>query len=119
MKNVILEINNHNWGLIGPESWKERKWTIYDDMSVDYTILYNSSESSANTLNLELMKDEFDSIISNIELSKKDNTKVDACDGEAWEFIQYNNGVEVWKRDLGYIYGISSLENVVNILLKK
>lgn len=119
MKNIVLKIRNLNWGLIGPGSWEEKKWTIYDDMSVDYTILYNLPENNTNTLNFELIKDEFDSIINNIELVKNDNTTVDADDGEAWEFVKYSDGAEIWKRNLGYIYGISPLEDIADILLKK
>ena len=59
LKNVVLKIRNCNWGLIGPGSWKEKNWTIYDDMSVDYTILYNLPENNTNKLNFELIKDEF------------------------------------------------------------
>ena len=119
MKNKVLEIRNSNWGLIGPGSWEERKWEIYDDMSVCYTIIYNSTENNENTSDLKLSKDEFDRIISNIELAKNDSTIVKAYDGEAWEFVEYNNGIEVWKRDMGYIYGISELETIVDILTKE
>ncbi len=42
---------------------------------------------------------------------------IEACDGEAWKFIQYNDNKIVWQRDLGYIYGITSLEKVSNYLL--
>ena len=119
MKNIVLKISNSNWGLIGPGSWKEKNWIIYDDMSVDYTILYNLPENNMKTLNFEFTKDEFDKIIDNIELAKNDNTIVDANDGEAWEFVKYNEGAEIWKRKQGYIYGISPLENIADILLKK
>jgi hypothetical protein len=119
LKNVVFDIKNSNWGLIGPDSWREREWKIYDDMSVSYTITYNSTENKTNTFSFKLSIDEFNSIISNIESAKNDNTKVDACDGEAWEFVEYNNGMEVWKRNMGYIYGISSLENIVDILRKE
>ena len=115
----ILDVKCHNWGLIGPGSWKERKWSIYDDMSVCYTILYNSNGNDIKTLNFELSKDEFDSIIKNIELAKKENIIIDAFDGVAWGFIKYNNDNEIWKRDMGYIYGISSLENITTILTKE
>ncbi len=115
---MILDIKNYNWGLIGPDSWKERQWIIYDDMSVSYNILYNSSENNEHKSNFVLRKDEFDKIINNIKLAKNDNTKVDACDGEVWEFVEYDNGEKIWKRDLGYIYGIFPLENIVSILIK-
>ena len=55
-------------------------------------------------------------IVKNIELAKSDNREVQACDGEAWEFIQYENGNVVWERKLGYIYGIERLENICDIL---
>ena len=68
-QNIVLKIRNLNWGLIGPGTWKEKKWTIYDDMSVDYTVLYNLPENNTNTLNFELIKDEFDSIINNCKIA--------------------------------------------------
>ena len=119
MKNIVFDIKNSNWGLIGPGSWSKREWKIYDDMSVSYTIVYNSTENNTNTFSFELSKDAFNSIISNIESAKNDSTKVDACDGEAWEFVEYSNGMEVWKRSMDYIYGISTLENIVDILRKE
>lgn len=115
-ENLILNIKNHNWGLIGPGTWKEKQWNIYDDMSVDYTITYNSPTGDKNVSEFELSKEEFDTIINNIGLAKSDNTVIEASDGEAWEFVEYNNGEENWKRPMGYIYGITSLEKITDIL---
>ncbi len=116
MKNMVLNIKNHNWGLIGPGTWEEKQWNIYDDMSVDYTITYNSPTGDKNVSEFELSKEEFDTIINNIELAKSDNTVIEAYDGEAWEFVECNNGEETWKRPMGYIYGITSLEKITDIL---
>ncbi len=116
MKKIVLEVKNYNWGLIGPNSWKEKDWIIFDDMSVCYTIIYNSLENSQKMINFELNKNKFDIIMNDIESVKNDKTTVDASDGEAWEFIRYSNGVEDWRRDIGYIYGISPLENIADIL---
>ena len=116
---MILDVKNYNWGLMGPNSWKEKEWIIFDDMSVCYNIIYNSPENTKNKLKYELSKHNFDTIMNNIELARSNKTTVDACDGEAWEFIKYENGVEIWRRDIGYIYGISTLENIADILKKK
>lgn len=52
-----------------------------------------------------------------IKKAEKIKTKVDACDGEAWEFISYVDGKVIWKRDLDYIYGIKPLEGIEKIIL--
>ena len=48
--------------------------------------------------------------------AKENDTIIYACDGDAWEFIQYDNGKEIWKRDIGHIYEIQPLEELAKIL---
>ncbi|MBS7020388.1 MAG: hypothetical protein KH135_00745 [Firmicutes bacterium] len=52
----------------------------------------------------------------NIEIVKSKDIEIDAYDGSAYEIIQYDNGNEIWKRNMGYIYGIKSLEEISMIL---
>ena len=120
MKELVLKITHDNWGLVGPDSWNNVEWKVYDDLSVDIKILYNSITNGENIkiINSKLIQNDYDSIIKNVELSKENHIKVEACDGSAWEIIEYNNGKEIWKRDLGYIYGIKPLEKVAEILNK-
>ena len=116
MKNIILNVRNKNWGEIGPNSWVEKQWVIYDDLLVDYSVIFNKKEDNKNVINFNIDREILDIIMKELELAKEYNVKVEAFDGDAWEFIQYINGKEVWKRDVGYIYGLIHLENIARIL---
>ncbi len=118
MKNVILNVKNKNWGEIGPNSWLERHWIIYDDLLVDYSVIYNGKENNKKVVNFSIDRESLNVLMKELELAKDNDNKVEALDGDVWEFIQYNNGKEVWKRDVGYIYGLSHLENITKILKK-
>ncbi len=113
-KKLIFKIEDHNWGQITASDWHTLIWNIYDDLSVEYEIIYgqNKTESHLYFINEKELK----LIIQNIELAKSDNRVIDAFDGNAWKFVQYEDDNVVWERKLGYIYGIASLENVSNIL---
>lgn len=115
LKNKIFEIENHDWGLKLISNWNKKIWYIYDDLSVDYEIINGQEKRKlySHCLNDEKIKE----IIRNIDLAKLDNRVVNAFDGEAWKFVQYKNNNIVWERDLGYIYGIGSLEKISYILL--
>lgn len=117
MKELILKITDVNWGMEGPESWDKIEWKVYNDHTIDTKVLY-VSEDKQKEKTYEITKDLYNDILKNIEFAKNIDTQIDACDGEAWEFIQYSNGNEIWKRELGYIYGIKSLENISNDLIK-
>ena len=114
-KKLMFKIENHNWGLKTIYTWNTKIWYIYDDLSIKYEII--NGQDRVKSYSHSISKEKLKLIIQNIELSKSDNRVVDACDGEAWEFIQYEDDNVVWERKLGYIYGIDSLETVSNILL--
>lgn len=114
MKELILKITNVNWGMKGPGTWDKIKWKIHNDYTVDCKVSFVAKDSQVQYA--EITKNTYEELTKNIKLAKDINIKVDACDGEAWEFILYNNGHEVWKKELGYIYGIEPLENISNIL---
>ncbi len=113
----VLRIKNYNCGLINIDTWKEKEWIIFDDMSVYYTITFNSFIDN-KVVKFKLNKDDFKKIANNIELAKNDETIIEAYDGETWEFIEYKNNKEIWRRDMGYIYGVIPLENITDILIK-
>ena len=119
MKSVILEMRHANWGMIGPDSWKGSRFTLYDDLSVDRIDDYNSAEDNEKKSSYNITQEQYDDIKRNLDLAKKITTKVEACDGESYEFIEYKDGSIVWKRDLGYIYGIEPLESIVNSIMNK
>ena len=115
MKSRVFLIRAVNNGLKGPDSWGEKRWIIYDDMSVDYTLTY-AVANIKKTLNFNISREKFDIIMFDLESVRYDQTQVNALDGETWEFVKYENGAENWKRDLGYIYGIAPLENIAELL---
>ena len=59
----------------------------------------------------------YEEIIVCLKMVKENDIKSDARDGDAWEFIQYSNGLEIWNRNLDYIYGNEPLEQITKILL--
>ena len=114
-KKIILKIENHNWGLKTIYSWSEKTWCIYDDLSVEYVV--RNGEGKIKSYLHNISTEDLNQIILNIESAKFDNREVQACDGEAWEFTQYEKDNIIWQRKLGYIYGIEPLETISNILL--
>lgn len=117
MKEIVFKIIHVNWGLIGPDSLNNVEWNIYNDLSVEIKVSYNNIEKN-KLITSKLSKKDYNTIIENVELSKDNYIKVDACDGSAWEITQYYKDNEIWKRDLGYIYGIKPLEEVAKVLNK-
>jgi len=114
-KQLILKIINQDWGQKLISEWSTKTWYIYDDLSIIYEV--TNGQEKRKTYSHCISDEDLKEIIKNIELAKTDNTVVNACDGEAWEFVQYKNNNIVWKRDLEYIYGIESLEKISYILL--
>ena len=114
-KKLMFKIEDHDWGLKTIYTWNTKIWYIYDDLSIKYEII--NGQDKVKSYSHSISEEKLKLIIQNVELSKSDNRVVDACDGEAWEFIQYEDDNVVWERKLGYIYGIDSLETVSNILL--
>ena len=110
-KKLILKIENQDWG---GGVRNTQTWYIYDDLSVTCESIIGEIKEKLYSLNIS--KEKLNQIIENIELAKSDNHEIQAVDGEAWEFIQYKNNSIIWKRKLGYIYGIESLEKICNIL---
>lgn len=118
MKNLVLKVKHSNWGMMGPGDWNNTEWNIYDDLTVDIKVLYNPKGGIANNqdYSCELEENNYKTLLQKIEEAKLITDVVDACDGSAWEYTQYQNGNEVWKRDNGYIYGIKPLEEIAIIL---
>lgn len=114
-KKLIFKIEDHDWGLKTIFTWNTKKWYIYNDLSIIYEI--TNGQNRTKSYSHSISDENLNLITQNIELAKSDNRVVDACDGEAWQFIQYEDGNVVWERELGYIYGIDSLVAVSNILL--
>lgn len=114
-KKLVLKIEDHDWGLKTIYTWNTKTWYIYDNLSVEYEI--RNGENKIKSYSHKINDVDLKQIIKNIELAKSYNHEVQAVDGEAWEFIQYENGNTVWERKLGYIYGIEPLENICDVLI--
>ena len=117
-KEVVVKIRHTNWGMIGPNDWADVIWKIYNDLTVDVEKTYNRAEHNIETISKKITEKDYNSILKNIELSKENNVIVEACDGSVWEIIQYEKGQEVWKKDLGYIYGVKPLGTIAEIVMK-
>ena len=113
-KKLILKIVDNDWGLKTIYTWSTKTWCIYSDLSVDYEV--RNGEDKTKSYSHNINEEELKQIIKNIDLAKSDNREVQAFDGEAWEFVQYENDNIVWERKLGYIYGIESLETICDML---
>lgn len=120
MRYLLLKAKNYNWGLIGPGSWDERSWKVYDDGSYILSIKYRPEDFDRNP-----RKDTFKGTMDKHSISELNRlvtgqwsvSPVDACDGEAWEFTAYDNKGEIHQLfDCGYIYGVEVLEKIANLL---
>lgn len=119
MKNLVFKVEHSNWGVMGPGDWNNTEWTIYDDLTVDIKVLYKpklDGIDNSRYYSCKLEKSIYENLVQKIEEAKLITDVVYACDGSAWEYIQYQNGNEIWKRDNGYIYHIKPLEEIAVIL---
>ncbi len=80
------------------------------------TIGDSSYDKNERILHTHIKKEKYDQLLEILESAKENDTIIYACDGDAWEFIQYDNGKEIWKRDIGHIYEIQPLEELAKIL---
>ena len=109
---------------MGPGSWNNTTWEIFDDLSVIKTDEYLDNENprqnpnKKETSNYTIKQEDYDALMGNIALAKTINKDIDACDGEAWTFAEYNDDGSIkWMRETGYIYGLEPLEKISSYLL--
>lgn len=112
MENLVLEVRHENWGLIGLGSWNNTVWKIYEDLSMEVSVLYNLDAEKNFTKKLKISQKDFDYILKLLKESDKVLVDVDGVDGTVWEIKKYQGKRLVWNWDLGYIYGIWPLEAV-------
>ena len=124
MEKLVLNVKHSNWGMMGPGDWNNTEWNIYDNLIVQIKVSYNPKGGIDNTkeFNCEIDEKFLNNLLDKLNIVKQNDEEVDACDGSAWEYTQYDNGNEVWKRNIGYIYGIKPLEEIatqLNSLIKE
>lgn len=121
--NVILKVKHCNFGLMGPGSWSHTDYTLYSDGNLESLVTYQSStgygkEGTKKSFTYNVSSDDINEILNSLEESKAYRDIVRACDGSAYEFTLYEDNKEIYKRDLGYIYGIEPLEKIADIINK-
>lgn len=127
MNNLIVKIENHNWGEMGPGDWELTEWNIYEDLTVIVVKKYrptvlairenlDNAKEKIIEEKCKISKEDLAIIISKINEAKSYTEEIKACDGVSWKYILYENGEETYNRPLGYIYGIKPLEEISPIL---
>ena len=117
MKELVFEITHVNYSLMGPGTWDNINYKIYNDFSVEkLTSYYNSDDSEIKSLTIN--EDDYKSLLDLMEVINRQYEHVEALDGDAWKFVYYKNNVVYKKRKIGYIYGIEPLEKIQTIIEK-
>jgi hypothetical protein len=112
---LVLDISHVSWAERCMGMWESTTWKIYKDLTTEILDLYGDDEKDKKYV-IKLEEHLFKRILKNIEDSKQNDKKNNACDGSAWSIIQYEDGNEIWKRECDYIYGIKPLEEIAKIL---
>lgn len=127
-KKLFVSAECHNWGLMGPGSWRTVTWSIFDDGSFRKITKYNYDKPEKNSF-IELLKGRDEILNGRIQnellLRMKsildeewidDSTNSSACDGVAWEITRFDQtGGVVKKMNLRYIYG-QPIEKFITML---
>ena len=111
--NTLLKAEHHSWGLQTNYDWRENCFELSTEGDLHIIVKYLDPVVDCT---VRISDADFDKIRKLIP-KEYINTEVVACDGEAWSFIAYDESGEVsFSRDIGYIYGITVLENIGDIL---
>ncbi len=116
-KNVLLYVENANWNEIHMGyDWEYTSFTLLKDGLLCIQVFYGNdiykNTSEVEKTDFIYMKKLMRSILNN-----PPKERVDACDGDAWSFVFYNEkGRRIYKRDMDYTYGIEKFEKLQNKL---
>lgn len=117
MKNLVLEVNESNWSMMISGDIENTNWKIYDDLTVEVTKKYIGTTKDV-VKNYTINMEDYMRLIDSVDIAKSEDKKVNAIDGTVWNITEYDKGNIIWKRELGYIYGIKSLEDMSNMLIR-
>jgi len=116
---IIFELKHCNWGLSGPGDWSSDNWVLYDNNWVEKKRFYRDERGDGVRLfesnSARFSKEKTETLVELINTARTIDKHVDACDGDAWEFAYYKNNEVIWKREIGYIYGIEPLERITKL----
>lgn len=120
---IMLVVNEYNWGLHSTSDWERVTWTIYYDGDCRTRTYYAGSEmpfhkEARGNLDKELVK-QLKSLFDT-QIWRK-NPPADACDGTAWDMKYFAPGGERlnYSGKPGYIYGEETLERIADLLPKE
>ncbi len=65
--NLILDISEHNWGLISSFDWVKKTWYIYDNLTIKYIVEFNSCSKKNFFITYKISNDFLNKILNNIE----------------------------------------------------
>lgn len=109
-----------NWGEVADDEdfWADTQWKVYYDGTVECFDEYHLS-GAAETVTWELSDSDFETLYRLLEKKLSRYTKgTDADDGASWSMCYYDaDGTEKHSFE-GYIYGISSLEEIEELIAK-
>ena len=127
---LLLKAAEHNWDMIGPGEWYKVTWRIFRDGSYEIVSTFNPTYEDYKEEGMPkpvrkkatgmMEEDAFSKLRKALmcEPWRDPTPDVYACDGVAWEIESYNEDGSIDKSSgkLGYIYGHSVLETIVNLL---
>ena len=121
---ILLKATECNWDLLGPGSWNKRSWKINEDGWYQY----KESYVSVRSVNMPDIPDAVEEGVFSVEQMKRlkaalaqdwPGTKLDGCDGAAWEFKLYADGIISKHRELGYIGDIEPYKSIEAVLTEE
>ena len=118
---LLLSAEQHNWSLHAVGDWETVCWLIFSDRTYLRRIEYTSErrEKEFAEKKGKMRQASFDRLVDTLCKPWPDpDICSDACDGTAWEIIQYSpaGAIENSSGELGYIYGQHVLEAIVKLL---
>ncbi len=115
MKEKILKIKHINFSMIGPGEWEDTEWNVFDDYTVRIEERFNNRDE-IDIKEKTLTEEEYNRLMDLFTLAKTNTQVVEAYDGDAWEFAQFENNECIYHRTPNYTYGLTEFENLQNFL---
>lgn len=113
-KKISLIVQHQCWAMLGPGNWDKTIWKIYTDKTME-VLCRNWGEKFTRT-KTAISDDEYKKIFSLLKDGAKKDHKIEALDGTAWQYEQYENGKLFYERKLGHIYSIKPFEALGHLL---
>lgn len=118
--SLMFSAKCSNWGEVSLEEdfWADTQWMVYYDGTVECFDEYNLS-GATESVTWQLSDSDFETLYRLLDkkfLQYKKGTE--ACDGAAWSMQYYDADGNEKHSFHGYIYGISALEEIEELIAK-